>query len=65
MLHSNQPIAQTMDPGAYNPHPQFGSNTKKFTMGAPYEFKADKNPPPGYYDLESAWKKVKPKVAAP
>jgi len=42
-------------PGTYNPFPKFGENQKNFTIGAPYEFKPDKNPPPGLYDLEKAW----------
>ena len=42
-------------PGTYNPFPKFGEDPKKFTIGRPYEFKPDKNPPPGLYDLERAW----------
>jgi hypothetical protein len=38
---------------------------KKFTMGKPYEFKPDTNPPPGMYDLEKAWNQIKPKTAVP
>ena len=55
----------TVGPGTYNPYTKFGHNDKNFTIGRPYEFKPDKNPPPGLYDLEKAWNQVTPRTAAP
>lgn len=58
-------IPDGMGPGSYNPDKKFGYSEKKMTLGGPYEFKPDKNPPPGYYDLENAWNNVKPKIKSP
>ena len=64
-LSGTRPDQPSVGPGTYNPHKQFGHNDRQFTMGKPYEFKPDKNPPPGLYDLEKAWNQVTPRTAAP
>jgi len=33
---------------------QFGAGLNKVGFGAKYQFKADSNPPPGAYDVETA-----------
>ena len=43
------------EPGAYHKNEPFGSGIKtKVGMGAKYEFKPDKNPPVGGYDIDRA-----------
>ena len=44
------------DPGQYDNHlTPFASDTKpNVTMGSKYEFKADRNPPPGLYDPDAS-----------
>ena len=59
-----RPDDHNIGPGSYNPFPKFGHSEKKFTIGRPYEFKPNKNPPPGLYDLEQAWNQVIPRTAA-
>jgi len=53
-----------MGPGAHDGHLiPFGGDVKsKIGMGSKYEFKPDKNPGAGSYDVDAAMKHVKPKV---
>ena len=51
-----RPKESNPDPGQYSQHIKpFGSDTKSFTMGKKYKWKADENPPIGGYDIDSGY----------
>jgi hypothetical protein len=47
-------VDQNPEAGAYNPYKEFGDIPQKMTIGGKYKWKADSNPPPGYYNPEGA-----------
>lgn len=53
-----RPKEQNPEPGQYDGHLKpLGANLKNsFTMGSPYRWKPDSNPPIGAYDLDSGFK---------
>ena len=52
------------DAGEYNATKPFGHGLKKVNFGSKYEFKPDKNPGPGEYDIEKAKLATQRKVPA-
>ena len=50
-----RPKERSPDPGQYDRHlTKFGSGLRSnATMGSKYEFKPDRNPPVGGYDIDS------------
>lgn len=47
---SKMHVSDVPDAGMYEPHKHFGSIPQKMTIGGKYKWKADSNPPPGFYD---------------
>ena len=45
----------------YDPHTNFGGDSRPMTMGSKYKWKANDNPPPGYYDPDVASSLTKPR----
>ena len=36
----------------YEPHTNFGDDSRPMTIGGKYKWKPNENPPPGYYDTD-------------
>jgi hypothetical protein len=55
-------LNDTPAPGAYDSHLiPFGADIKQsMTLGGPYEFKYNDNPPPGLYEIDRARDMVSP-----
>ena len=55
-----RPQEGSPDPGSYDKHLRgFGEDvTHRMHIGGPYQFKADGNPPPGYYNIYPADKHI-------
>jgi len=55
--HLDSPTRHNPEP--YDHQKPFGAENKsRMTMGSPYRWKPDANPPPGYYDPNAADKLI-------
>ena len=48
----------------YDPHTNFGKDSRPMTIGGKYKWKANENPPPGYYETDRGIQHVKSRSIA-